>query len=44
MAGVATVRFYPNGTCDPFAVLIRHPNWGEIAMEFDPMTGRAFPR
>jgi type II secretory pathway pseudopilin PulG len=36
------VRFYPNGTLDPFLVVLEHPGWGSVHLEFDPMTGRAF--
>lgn len=40
--GSCRVRFYPNGTLDPFLVVLEHPGWGSVQLEFDPMTGRAF--
>jgi prepilin-type N-terminal cleavage/methylation domain-containing protein len=40
--GEGRVRFYPNGTLDPFLLVLEHPGWGSVQLEFDPMTGRAY--
>jgi Tfp pilus assembly protein FimT len=42
MEGTTEIHFYPNGTCDPAAIILRGPDRGQgLEVILDPVTTRA---